>query len=541
VADAARLLAARPVDIPGHELRTADSGWIDLSAASGDALTVTLFPTGAQRLDLAGGWVVAAQPAQPYRYQRLDRNGQCHIRGLRAGQWAVRLLSPDRSWPALGNVPLPTGGSPPRPDFGRLLGAVSDDDPIMCCEALDALRMLADGEVWPAEQVEPVVRQLRENPEAIVRRAAAEVLGEVGGIGAVPPLLAAADDPMWSVQYAAVVSLGLVADATAAGRLGEISHDLDRDPAVREAAQEALDRLGESVDELAFVPQRLQPTLPVPDAALIAPVAAGRFPAIDPGVAAVVEQDDVALLMHPDPFDADTVVLAVAPGDAVAGYIASLWAVGSVRVHSGVFDRLGQLQLRSVRPDLRYALRIHPPGQIAYAAVRELAAAIATPVLVRGKSGPVGPELVVLLELSDPDGRTMTIYRLPDNTIVADVVGLGITDRRLVVRLPIEVGDEPMHLLAPLRWNHTTDRCEARLVVHATDRLDANGWLEIHRADELGPEFADAVTASIHRARGVTVDAWVALAADPSLYRRIASVIRGALGRSSTADTEGSG
>lgn len=535
--DMARLLAGRPVDVPGHELRAADSGWADLSADFGDALTVTLFPTDEEQFDLVGSWVVAARPDEHYRYQRLDGNGQCRIRDLAPGRWEVRLLIADRARSAPGDFGEPAVGSPSSaPDPGLLLESVSDDDPITCCEALDALRTLADGEAWPAAEIEPIVRQLRENPEAIVRRAAAEVLGELGGAAAVAPLLAAGDDPVWSVQCAAVVSLGLVADSRAAARLGEICDDLGRDPAVREAAEEALDRLGETVpgDPFLLMDRPPFPPLePVPALAMmIEPIAVGRFAAIAPGASAVDEVDGAALLIHPDPLDdsGGTVVLAVVPGDAVAGHIGSLWAVGSVRVHSGVFDRLGQLQLRSVRPGLRYEVRIHPPGQPSVTrTVREVADPSASPVLVRGTSIPARQRLVPLLEMADPGGRVMTIYRSAENTIVAEIVGLGITDRRLVVGLPVQSGGGQAYLLAPLRWNHKTDRCEARLVLRDTDRLDADGRLEVYRVDTLGPESADAVDASVHRAHSGTVDAWAALVADPDLHPRIASVIRGAL------------
>ncbi|TCO62175.1 HEAT repeat domain-containing protein [Actinocrispum wychmicini] len=521
VADAARMLAASPVEVPGHELRTADSGWVDLGAVSGDALTVTLFPVGDEQVDLDGCWIVAARPDDPYRYERLDRNGQCHFRGLARGRWAVRLLATDRP------RSVPDDAEPSRTrEVGRLLESVVDDDPIVCCEALDALRATADGDPWPAAMAEPIVRQLRANPEAIVRRAAAELLGAVGGVGAVEPLLAAADDAMWSVQQAAVWSLGLIASSAAVAKLVEISNNADRDPAVREAAEEALERLGETEwDTPTPVVERATPALPASSADAVQ-VAAGRFPEIDPAVGSVVEQDGVALLAHPDLFDADTLALAVAPGDALGGHIASLWAIGTVRVHSGAFDRLGQLRLRDVSAR-RYELRIHPPGrQPADRTVRDLSAQAATPVLVRGPSVATEQEFVAVLEVSDPDGRTMTIRRAADGSIIADVVGLGITDRRLVVRLPVRAAGGPEYLLAPLRWNHQTDRCGARLVLHDTDRLEGNGGLAIHSADTLGPEFADAVAVSVRRAYAETVDAWAALAADPGVHTRIASVIR---------------
>ncbi|MGH3785566.1 MAG: HEAT repeat domain-containing protein [Pseudonocardiaceae bacterium] len=235
VVAAKALLARRPVEVPGHELRRASSVWVDLDSGTGDGdrreLAVTIFPIGGDPDGFEDTWIVAARGGDHYRYERLDRNGQCRMSGLSSGRWSILLLAADQSFPKSRPVAATgSSSSKPLPDVGKLIRAVTDDNPITCCEALDALRALAGGETWPDENIEPIAGQLRDNPEAIVRKAAAELLGEVGGLSAVSPLLRALDDPTWSVQYAAASSLGLIGDPDTKARLTAIAGDADRDP-----------------------------------------------------------------------------------------------------------------------------------------------------------------------------------------------------------------------------------------------------------------------------------------------------------------------
>ncbi len=535
VADAGRLLAAGAVDVPGRDLRTGDTAWVDVDART-DRLTVTLFPVGAEHEDFAGLWVVAAQAGRPCRYGRLDRNGQC-VLDLQHGRWDLRLLAPDaRAQPPVRRNPAADARAQPAGrGLRELLGPVSGDDPIACCAALDELRATATDEVWEPADIAPVVAQLRDNPEAMVRRAAAELLGEVGGPAAVPVLLVAVDDPAWSVQCAAVVGLGLIGDRDTfrlTGLLAGVFGDDSRDPAVREAAGEALDRLDGGnrapLGEHSAVPLHSDPADPPPSLSIdTAMEAAQRIGVVEPTVGSVVEHDVVALLVHPDPADPGTVVVAVEPGDGTAGLVASLWAVGQAfRVHSGPFDRHGRLRLRDVPRDLRYEVRIHRPGQDTDTrTVRQLAARSTTPVLVRSTTDDPDHRSESLLVVSDPDGRTAVVARTADDRIVVEVTGLGITDRRLVVRLPIRAGSA--QLLAPLRWNHHNDRCEARLELHDTDEITDDAHLTTGGPDALEP--GDAIALSISRARPETVEAWAALAAEPALHPQLAASIRAAL------------
>ncbi|WP_186763284.1 HEAT repeat domain-containing protein [Lentzea tibetensis] len=516
VAESRGLLSTAPVRLPGRELRTSDTAWIDLLGRA-DSLMVTVFPLDDGQ-DFDGLWVVAAQPGGRCHYERLDRNGQCVVRGLRPGSWDVGLLEAEHE-PQVATTA-------PAPEFGTLLDAISDEDPIACCEALDALRDAARGETWSAIDIEPVVAQLSANGEAIVRKAAAELLGEVGGPSAAPPLLAAVDDPVWFVQHAAVVSLGLVGAAEISSTLQDVRGDAGRDPAVREAAEEVLARLGQvvhsgwEVHRPSADPVFADPPAPVHPARTAA-AAARLLHRIDLPAGVVVEQDGVALLVNPHPSDRGTVVVAVRPGDEVAGLIGSLWSLGpDAHVHSGRFDELAQLRLPGVAATMGYDLRIM--GERSTRSVHDLVASSA-PVTVRNAAGDAEP--ATLLVVSDQDGRTVTIRRTGGDVVVAEVDGLGITDRRMVARLPIRTAAHHL-LLAPLRWNHRTDRCEARLRLLDSDVVVGDCCLEVWGPGDLEPELADNVTASVPRADPDTAAVWTALAAEPGLHPRITTAIR---------------
>lgn len=205
----------------------------------------------------------------------------------------------------------------------------------------------------------------------------------------------------------------------------------------------------------------------------------------------------------------------------VPGLVGSLWSLGpEAHVHSGRFDELAQLQLAGVDARMDYDLRIM--GERHARSVHDFVAASA-PVTVRNPAGDAEP--VTLLVVSDQDGRTVTIRRTGGDTVVAEVEGLGIIDRRMVARLPIRTSGQ-LRLLAPLRWNYRTDRCEARLRLLDSHVVVGDVPLEISRPDDLEPELADNVTASIPRADPDTASVWTALAAEPGLHQRITTAIR---------------
>ncbi|MFC4857370.1 tetratricopeptide repeat protein [Actinophytocola glycyrrhizae] len=207
--------------------------------------------------------------------------------------------------------------------------------------------------------------------------------------------------------------------------------------------------------------------------------------------------------------DGDTVTLSVDP-DKGERLTASLTTEPAARAHVGRFAG-GRLRLKGVAENLRYVLRLlSPDDEGSTRTVGDWAGGL---VVVRGTTEVAEPLVVI----SDPDGRTVTVTRT-----AAAVSGLGIGDRLLVVELPIRTA-AGHRLLAPLRWNHLTDRCEATVRLVDADRVDGDECLDLRRAGDLN---AAAVDESVGRALGETVDAWVRLAGDPELPPGTATVLR---------------
>lgn len=118
-----------------------------------------------------------------------------------------------------------------------LLKALADPDPVLRTQAAAALGRLKAGEAVPS-----LIGALQDT-DAGVRQTAATALGIMGDPSAVPSLVQALQDAAEGVRARAAAALGRLGDPAARSPLARLAAD-DPVPQVRQAAREALDRLG---------------------------------------------------------------------------------------------------------------------------------------------------------------------------------------------------------------------------------------------------------------------------------------------------------
>lgn len=427
-----------------------------------------------------------------------------------------------------------------------------------------------------------------------VQQAAATGLGHPGQHDAVPPLIAVlADDTRDpGVREAAAESLGWIGDTAAVEALRDAS-DVGF---LRETARHSLALLGEPVRALLRRPAELRAKLSIAAAAPVgpghrralraawrsaAPAPIGPERVVHAGASwagrtgAVPESSDldalnfrdvlsgmgritverpvamsvgaVTMLIFTDAVDASgeegssSFALRLSAPAELAGVRVSLRSAGEViRVHSGRLDDQGLLVLRGVAPAEYLAV-----AHIELESARPVTVFADRPgrrVAVRGPAAVPG-DTAPLLEVHDPEGRTMTVLR-DGSDIVAHVVGLGISDRRTVLELPIvidpaEVQDlagpdaiaQVERLVVPLRWNPETGRCEARVAVHRGDAVDLDRPPQLLEPSEL--MSVRAVVVSVLRTRSLAPYQWSWLATDERVPRAVREVVR--------ATTDGAG
>jgi HEAT repeat protein len=125
-----------------------------------------------------------------------------------------------------------------------LLDVLQDGNHLVRSEAAESL-----GKLGSPEAVDPLIAIIRKPQEdRDVRARAAQALGRLQARQAVEPLVQALDDIVWRVRYQAVVALGRIGDPSARAALAEAAR-YDPDFGVRQVAQEALQQLPDSGEQ----------------------------------------------------------------------------------------------------------------------------------------------------------------------------------------------------------------------------------------------------------------------------------------------------
>jgi HEAT repeat protein len=131
------------------------------------------------------------------------------------------------------------------PAVESLIATLRDEDELVLVRE-DAARVL--GKIGDVRAVEPLIAVLKED-DKFVRQAASRTLQEIG-MPAVEPLIAALEGREWQVQEGAAKALGKIGDARVVGPLIAVLEKVPA-PFVRKAVAQALGHLG---DEQAVEP-----------------------------------------------------------------------------------------------------------------------------------------------------------------------------------------------------------------------------------------------------------------------------------------------
>ena len=556
---------------------------------------------------LRGSWVVAGPPGDR-RYAEIDGSGQAELTDVAAGSWPVTLV-PGRppsgggenlpaDVPALGPALHAVAGD----DAVALCEALMEMRGKPVADPNAVLRLLGDHpEPLVREAAADVIAEIDDaglraallptlqDPAPAVAQAAAVGLGHPGQLDAVPALIAVLIDGTCEpgVREAAAASLGWIGDPAAV----EALRDASDTAYLRETARRSLALLGEVVSPKLSRPADVTPSIAATSAvgaagrralrvvqlvetralggrlgsvartdrtvvreaaavatwtqsantAITAFAELGRFTVAHP---AAITAGALTMLITEDEDQRDFVLRISGPAELV-GMRVSIRSTGEVpRLHSGRFNEEGQLVLRGVT-EAMYLAEAHVGREQARlvalyvdratqrAAVRGSAPTDVTP----GDTKP-------LLKVHDPEGRTMTVLRAGSD-IVAQVVGLGIGDRRTVLELPIVVDPAEVHdpagaeataqvvrLVVPLRWNPESRRCEALIAVHRGDAVDQDRPPQVLEPSEL--TSVRAVAVSVGRTRAVVARQWGWLGTDervPPAVREVVSSMTSAHGR----------